>query len=37
MIVEGIDVIKQCREMLGTTNPINSAPGTIRGNSSINI
>lgn len=28
---EGKDVVKQGRAMLGATNPLNSAPGTIRG------
>ncbi|VEU21383.1 DEKNAAC102401 [Brettanomyces naardenensis] len=28
---EGKDVVKQGRSMLGATNPLNSAPGTIRG------
>lgn len=28
---EGLDVVKQGRAMLGATNPLASAPGTIRG------
>ncbi|KAI6192026.1 Nucleoside diphosphate kinase A [Aphelenchoides bicaudatus] len=31
MVWEGLDVIKQGRNMLGATNPLQSAPGTIRG------
>src|SRR5690606_31985305 len=29
--VEGLDVIRVIREMLGATNGLNAAPGTIRG------
>jgi len=32
---EGKDAVKQCRKMLGTTNPLDSAPGTIRGDFSL--
>ncbi|MFH4976776.1 hypothetical protein AB6A40_003485 [Gnathostoma spinigerum] len=35
MVWEGLDVVKQGRAMLGATNPLNSAPGTIRGDFSI--
>jgi nucleoside-diphosphate kinase len=31
MCWEGLDVVKQGRVMLGQTNPLQSAPGTIRG------
>merc|ERR1739848_203072 len=31
MVWEGLDVVKQGRRMLGETNPLASAPGTIRG------
>ena len=31
MVWEGLDVVKQGRVMLGATNPLASAPGTIRG------
>lgn len=31
MVWEGLDVVKQGRAMLGATNPLQSAPGTIRG------
>lgn len=32
---EGKNVVKTCRAMLGTTNPMDSAPGTIRGDFAI--
>ena len=32
MVWEGLDAVKQGRVMLGATNPLASAPGTIRGN-----
>ncbi|VDN03714.1 unnamed protein product [Thelazia callipaeda] len=35
MVWEGLDVINQGRQMLGATNPLNSLPGTIRGDFSI--
>jgi len=31
MVVQGLDVIRVVREMLGATNGLNAAPGTIRG------
>jgi len=31
MVWEGLDAVKQGRAMLGATNPLQSAPGTIRG------
>lgn len=31
MVWEGKDVIRQGRAMIGATNPLESAPGTIRG------
>lgn len=34
---EGKDVVKQGRAMLGATNPLNSAPGTIRGDFAIDM
>lgn len=30
-VVEGADAIVQWRSMMGATNPVNAAPGTIRG------
>jgi len=35
MVWQGLDVVKQGRIMLGATNPLASAPGTIRGDYSI--
>lgn len=35
MVWEGLDAVKQGRAMLGTTNPLQSAPGSIRGDFSI--
>lgn len=35
MVWQGEDVVKQGRAMIGATNPLNSAPGTIRGDLSI--
>lgn len=37
MVWEGKDVVKQGRAMLGATNPLDSAPGTIRGDFGIDI
>ncbi|SSD60338.1 Nucleoside diphosphate kinase [Saccharomycodes ludwigii] len=34
---EGKDVVKQGRNILGATNPLNSAPGTIRGDFAIDM
>jgi nucleoside-diphosphate kinase len=31
MVWSGLDVVKQGRAMIGATNPLASAPGTIRG------
>lgn len=30
-ILEGPEVVKSCRDMMGATNPVNALPGTIRG------
>jgi len=30
-VIEGPDVVQQWRTMMGATNPVNAAPGTIRG------
>ena len=35
MVWEGKDIIAQSRKMIGTTNPIQAAPGTIRGDYGI--
>ncbi|KAI9763943.1 MAG: nucleoside diphosphate kinase [Geoglossum simile] len=37
MIWEGKDAVKIGRVLLGTTNPIDSAPGTIRGDFAIDV
>ncbi|KAL3097870.1 hypothetical protein niasHS_000605 [Heterodera schachtii] len=37
MVWEGLDVVKQGRVLLGATNPLASAPGTIRGNFCIEM
>lgn len=37
MIWEGLDVVKQGRNMLGATDPLQSLPGTIRGKSLTSI
>ena len=31
MVIEGSDAIEGCRSTIGATNPINAAPGSIRG------
>lgn len=36
-IWEGKDVVKTCRTILGATNPLASAPGTIRGDFAIDV
>merc|ERR1712032_1316228 len=37
MVWEGKDVVKTGRVMLGATNPLSSAPGTIRGDYAIDV
>jgi len=37
MVLEGKDVVPMVRAMMGATNPLNAAPGTIRGDFAINI
>ena len=37
MVWEGKDVVKQGRAMLGQTNPLSSAPGSIRGDFCIDV
>eukprot|EP00741_Cyanophora_paradoxa_P015914 tig00020909_g15364.t1 len=36
-VIEGKDIVKQARSMIGATNPLASAPGTIRGDFSIDV
>lgn len=31
MVVAGEDAVKKCRSLMGATNPLEAAPGTIRG------
>ncbi|KAM7508859.1 hypothetical protein LguiA_019312 [Lonicera macranthoides] len=35
MVWEGVGVIATCRKLIGATNPLDSAPGTIRGDFAI--
>jgi len=37
MVIEGNDCIKIVREMMGKTNPVDAAPGTIRGDFGLSI
>lgn len=37
MVFEGKDIVVQGRKMLGETNPLNSLPGTIRGDFGIDL
>ncbi|HPU35797.1 MAG TPA: nucleoside-diphosphate kinase [Bacillota bacterium] len=37
MVIEGKGVVNAAREMMGTTNPLKAAPGTIRGDLGIDI
>lgn len=37
MVVEGDDAIQLMRNMMGATNPLNAAPGTIRGDLTISM
>jgi nucleoside-diphosphate kinase len=37
MVVQGEEVVKMVRMMMGTTNPVESAPGTIRGDFATQI
>lgn len=37
MVWEGLNVVKTGRQMLGATNPADSAPGTIRGDYCIQV
>lgn len=37
MVWQGKDVVKQGRVLLGATNPLASAPGTIRGDFAIDV
>lgn len=37
MVWQGLDVVKQGRSMIGATNPLKSAPGSIRGDFCIEM
>lgn len=37
MVWEGKDVVRQGRAMIGATNPLESAPGTIRGQYCVSV
>jgi nucleoside-diphosphate kinase len=37
MVVKGENAVRVVRSMMGTTNPADSAPGTIRGDFALNI
>jgi nucleoside-diphosphate kinase len=37
MVVEGPDAVKTVRTMMGATNPLESAPGTIRGDFALEL
>jgi nucleoside-diphosphate kinase len=37
MVWEGKDVVKQGRAIIGATNPLESAPGTVRGQFCISV
>lgn len=37
MVVEGENAVKAVRTMMGSTNPVDAAPGTIRGDFALNI
>lgn len=37
MVWQGKDVIQAARQMMGATNPLEAAPGTIRGDYGVNV
>jgi nucleoside-diphosphate kinase len=37
MVLEGIDAIKAARQVIGATNPLEAAPGSIRGDFAIEM
>ena len=37
MVLEGIDAVKAARQVIGATNPLEAAPGTIRGDFAIEM
>ena len=37
MVLEGLDAVKAARQTIGTTNPLDAAPGSIRGDFAIEM
>ncbi len=37
MVLEGIDAVKAARQLIGATNPLDAAPGSIRGDFAIEM
>jgi nucleoside-diphosphate kinase len=37
MVLEGLDAVKAARQMIGATNPLDAAPGSIRGDFAIEM
>jgi nucleoside-diphosphate kinase len=37
MVWEGAGVVKSARKLIGATNPLESEPGTIRGDFAVNV
>jgi nucleoside-diphosphate kinase len=37
MVLEGVDAVKAARQVIGATNPIEAAPGSIRGDFAIEM
>jgi nucleoside-diphosphate kinase len=37
MVLEGIDAVKAARQLIGATNPLDAAPGSIRGDLAIEM
>ncbi|HEY8303952.1 MAG TPA: nucleoside-diphosphate kinase [Solirubrobacteraceae bacterium] len=37
MVLEGVDAVKAARQLIGATNPLDAAPGSIRGDFAIEM
>ena len=37
MVLEGVDAVKAARQVIGATNPLEAAPGSIRGDFAIEM
>ncbi len=37
MVLEGVDAVKAARQVIGATNPLEAAPGSIRGDFAIEV